>query len=274
MYNPKLRTFLVLGLMLAWVAVATSYYLLHARKKVCPVGTGIESAKEVSSLKQGKELLRVRKDKQAQAIFEGILKTDPGNIEALCAKAELLRRSYKYKEAEDIYNGILKKNPEDMRSLNGLAYIRYTQGRLDESQKLVNKILKTCTNKQNEALAYLTLGAIYSKRASEGWLLSKIKYGTQIKKCFLKAKELAPDMPETHMGLGTFYLKAPSIVGGNLDLALKELEIAVKMAPEFATANARLAQAYKKSGDLTKYSHYLEITKKLDPQNEVLKELE
>jgi Tfp pilus assembly protein PilF len=67
---------------------------------------------------------------------------------------------------------------------------------------------------------------------------------------------------------------APSIAGGNLDKAFKELNSAVGAAPDFATANIRLAQAYKRKGDLEKYNYHLNRTRQLDPENEVLKEIE
>jgi hypothetical protein len=44
------------------------------------------------------------------------------------------------------------------------------------------------------------------------------------------------------------------------------------MAPDFATANARLAQSYKKKGNKEKYNYYLQRAKELDPENEVANE--
>ncbi|MDD2752737.1 MAG: tetratricopeptide repeat protein, partial [Candidatus Omnitrophica bacterium] len=87
------------------------------------------------------------------------------------------------------------------------------------------------------------------------------------------AKGLAPDLPEVRLGLGTFYLLAPGFAGGNQKAALEELEAAVRLAPDFATANARLAQAYQKAGNQEKYNFYLALAKKLDPENEVIAEL-
>lgn len=219
-------------------------------------------------------LLRTRRDKDALVIFEEILAKQPDDIEALWGKAEVLRRSRDYKQAEALLNTILSKNSCHIPSLISLSYIRYKDDRLNEAQKLINRVLKTQgLDKHDEALAYMMLGTINSRRSSKGWLFSKIKYGTQIKGHFLKAKELAADMPEVYLGLGTFYLLAPSIVGGNLDKAIKELENAVKLAPDFATANARLAQAYKKMGDEKKYKFYLTRAQELDPDNEVLREI-
>ncbi len=122
-------------------------------------------------------------------------------------------------------------------------------------------------------MAYVMLGAINAKLSSQSGFLNKIRYGLSIKGYFLKAKELAPDLAEVRMSLGTFYLSAPAVIGGNLNRATDELELAVKIAPDFATANARLAQCYKRKGLEDKYKFYIKRAKELDPDNEVLKEI-
>lgn len=226
------------------------------------------------TLSQGLRFLKIREDQAALLIFENILSRQPDNLKALWGKAEVFRRTRRYADAEGILKGILVRNPKDPSSLISLAYIRYKEDNLEAARKLIKEVLSLAgLDKENQAMAYLILGSIYSRRASGGGLFSKIRYGTQIKNYFLKATQLASDLPETHLGLGTFYLLAPALIGGNLNKAEEELELAVKMAPDFATANARLAQFYKKKQDLEKYNFYLERARRLDPENEVLKEL-
>ncbi|MFZ2602772.1 MAG: tetratricopeptide repeat protein [Candidatus Omnitrophota bacterium] len=225
-------------------------------------------------IQDGLLLLRERKDNVALIIFEKILITQPQNLDALWGKAEVLRRRYQFKEAEELLNKILKVNPNYPAALNSLAYIKYREGKLGVALKIINRILKIKSlDRENQALAYLTLGAINSWRATHGWPINKIQYGTQIKCYFQRAKEICPELAETHLGLGTFFLKAPAIVGGNIDNAIKELELAIKIAPNFAAVNARLAQAYQKIGLEDEFKYYLIKAKNLDPQNEVLKEI-
>ena len=119
----------------------------------------------------------------------------------------------------------------------------------------------------------MLMGSINARRSSKGGFFSKLSYGTQIRRYFQKAADLAPGLSEAHLGLGSFYLKAPGIAGGNIDKAILELEKAVELTPDFATANARLAQAYKKKGDLAKFQHYLQRARELDPDNEALAEI-
>ncbi|MFA5411566.1 MAG: tetratricopeptide repeat protein [Candidatus Omnitrophota bacterium] len=274
-----MRKYLLAVLIILWAIVL----LPRLNRGVCPFRPRAAISK-IESIKKTKQdafvdkaflLLKARKDKDALAIFEKILLEQPDNLACLWGKAEVLRRMRQYPQSERMVQEILKKNPNHTPALITLSYIRYKEERLNEASKLIEQVLKNDTlTRDDEALAYMMLGTINSRRATTGWFLNKVRYGTQIKCYFLKARGLAPDLAEVHLALGTFYLKGPLIVGGNLHKAIEELEIAVKIAPDFATPNARLAQAYQKKGDLKKYSFYLKRAKSLEPENEVLKEIE
>lgn len=262
-------------------AIIAVYLAILLYRRVCPfilrpASKTIEcmSANKSDALfKKASALLKSRKDNEALAVCEEILAIEPDNIDALWAKAEALRRRRDYRSSEDLLNQILKINPGHVPSLISLAYVRYKDARLNDALRLVREALKSgCLEERDEALAYVMLGMINSGFSRQGWFFYKLTYGTQIKCHFLKAKKLAPDLPETSLALGTFYLLAPPIAGGNLNMALEELEAAVKIAPDFATVCARLAQAYGKSGDLERYNFYLKRARELDPENEVLKE--
>lgn len=280
----KKKKYLLLIVILAIVVPAAALYLIRFVSKKAPLsGKAFYSgqamlagkAEEKASLEEAFKLLTIRKDPEALKIFDKILSLEPTNITALWGRAEVLRRARDYQQAQSLLHKILDKNPRYAPGLISLAYIKYKDDNLNEALKLVNSALGNgCASKEDEALAFMMLGTINSRRSSKGVFFGKILYGTKIKGNFLKAKELAPGLPEVHLGLGTFYLLAPSVFGGSLNLAIEELELAVRIAPDFATANARLAQAYKKKGNLQKYNLYIRRTKELDPQNEVLKELD
>ncbi|MCX5713417.1 MAG: hypothetical protein NT033_01080, partial [Candidatus Omnitrophica bacterium] len=112
--------------------------------------------------------------------------------------------------------------------------IKYNAFKFDEAQNLIQRVLKSRElEREEQALAFMMLGAINSGRAqTDNWLFDKIKYGTKINSYFLKAKEIAPDLPEVHLALGTFYLCAPVFIGGNINKAIDELNRAVTIAPE------------------------------------------
>lgn len=268
------KYFLVILVIIGMVA---GLYIVSLNRGVCPLRV-VSTTQKIKPVKEDPLnhafiLLKNRKDNDALVIFEQILASQPANLGALWAKAEILRRNRDYKRSEELLEKILTKNPRYIPALISLSYIRYKDDKLNEALNLINQVLKIDSlDKENQALAYMMLGSINSRRSQKGWFFSKLAYGIRIKGYFLKAKELAPDLPEVHLGLGTFYLKAPALVGGSLDKAFEELELAVKIAPEFATANARLAQAYKEKGNLGKYSFYIQRARELDPENEVLDE--
>lgn len=260
------------------ILIAAVCFIAYLCRKGCPVNpvrlTEVKAKERSRPLEEALKLLKIRKDKEALVIFEEILFARPDNLDALWGKAEVLRRQRDYKSAENLLNVILKKDSRHISSLTTLAYIRYKEDRLNEALTLINTLLREDSiDKENRALCFLMLGAINGRRSEKGGLFSKIRYGTKIHRYFLKAKEAAPDLPEVHLGLGAFYLLAPVIAGGSIDKAFLELKLAVEIAPEFATANARLAQYYKKKGDFDKYELFAKKAKQLDPENEVLKEM-
>lgn len=217
--------------------------------------------------------LKSRKDKEAMALFDKVLAGNPANADALWGKAEVLRRSYDFTDSEAILIKVFEVNKKHLSSLITLSYIRYKQEKLNDARDLVMKVLADDKlDRENEAMAYMMLGAINGRRAEKSWLFGKVAYGTQIECYFLKAKEIAPDLPEVRLGLGAFYLKAPGFVGGDVDKAIEEFVAATKMTPEFATPYARLAQAYKKKGNMKLCNFYKAKTIELDPENEVIKE--
>ena len=221
------------------------------------------------------EYLRTRKDILAAKEIEKILKVYPDDLCALWGKAEILRRDYKFADAEKVLKQILAKCADHASSLISLAYIRYHDCRFPEALRILKAVLRQPDlDRENKAMVYMLMCSINAKLASLGGLFSKLAYGTHINGYFERAEAFAPDLPEVHLGLGTFCLLAPKIAGGNIDRAIEELELAVRIAPDFATANARLAQAYKKKGILEKYNFYLKKAKELHPENEAVREIE
>lgn len=218
--------------------------------------------------------LKTREDNLALEQAEKILSMYPDNLSALWAKAEVLRRSYNLKASAELLNRILNQDPKHIPSLISLSYIWYYGGRFNQALELLKQVL-SCPdlNKENQAMAYMLIGSINAKKASASKFLGKITYGMRIRNYFEKALFLAPELPEVHLGLGSFYLLAPSFAGGNINKAVQELELAVSLAPNFATANARLAQAYKRKGNFEKYNFFIQRAKELDPENEALKEI-
>jgi len=250
-------------------------YYLATKPAARNIAGFIQAPPAAGEIEDAYALLRGRRDSQALRIFEQILRGDPGNIQARWGTAEVLRRENRYRDAERILIDNLEVDPQHPPSLLTLAYIRYKEDDLAQAGGLIAGALRSPQlSRQDKGLSYMLKGAINSRRSQGGWLFGKLIYGPQIKGYLLKARELAPQLPEVHLGLGTFYLLAPKIAGGNLQSAIEELRLALDLAPDFATASARLAQAYKEAGDLQKYDYYIKKARELDPENEVLQEIE
>jgi tetratricopeptide (TPR) repeat protein len=105
--------------------------------------------------------------------------------------------------------------------------------------------------------------------AHAGGVISKLVNGTAIYPNLKKAEKLKPKDPGVLFGLGSFYLLAPVMAGGNLSRALDYLERCLDADPGFADAFVRLAQLYKAKGDLNKYALYMDKAFALDPENEL-----
>lgn len=268
----------ILVLLILFVAVAAFLII----KKSSPINPPAKDNKDIIrnvdlKASQGNLLkfLRQRNDALASREIKRILSAEPENLPALWAKAEVLRRAYEFEEAEKLLHKILTTEADYAPALISLSYIKYHSSDFNGALGLLNPLLKRADlEDENQALVYMLLGSINAKRASAGGVFSKIIYGTHIRGFFEKAKSLGPDLSEVRLGLGTFYLLAPKIIGGNVDKAIEELTYAIKLAPDFATPHARLAQAYQKKGDLENYNFYLQRTEELDPENEVLREIE
>ncbi|MBI4707786.1 MAG: tetratricopeptide repeat protein [Candidatus Omnitrophica bacterium] len=279
MYSLKIRKLLIFLLIIGWGLTGAFFVFKkhngQSPKRKTSIETEIKAIDTGSLLNQAMILLQNRSDLKAEEMFEEILSYEPDNLDALWGKGEVLRRRRDFLKAGEIFKQILKQNPNHGSALTSLAYLEYNNDSFKEAIALTEKALKIQNiSQQNKALAYLMLGAINSRLSQKGGFFSKIKYGTKIKGYFIRAYETDPSLSEVHVALGSFYLLAPAIAGGNLAKAIKELELAVEICPNFATANARLAQAYLIKVDLLKYNFYLERAKELDPGNEVVKELE
>ena len=282
MYTDNVRKYLTIALVVGWVITLVYFFLGIAGKARSRLQFAKIRKSEIASLTVPTKpidnalvLLRKRKDKDALVILDKILLSEPNNIDARWAKAEVFRRAHQYKVAELIFNEVLNSSPDYAKALISLSYIRYRENKLKEALGLVNSVLDLPNlDNESKALAFSMQGLLYGRRLSNGEFTEKINFGALSKDRFLKALDLAPNLAEVHANLGRFYLLAPIDLGGDLNMAFNELELAVAIAPDFATSQALLAKAYKKKGDIENYNIYFKISKGLDPKNEIVLDIE
>ncbi|MCX5713048.1 MAG: tetratricopeptide repeat protein [Candidatus Omnitrophica bacterium] len=236
------------------------------RKVVC-----VKPLRKEARVGKALEFLRIRKDSQAEALLDEVLVSEPVNLDALWGKAEIFRRKYDYKNAQIFLRKVLKVNPKYYPARISLAYIQFRANEFNDAQKTIEDVLnEDCVDQDTQALSYVLLGNIFSTRSAKGNLMDKMRFTPLVKPYLDKGAEISPNLSEVHLGLGSFYLLAPALIGGSIDKAIEELEKAHKLAPDFATVNVRLAQAYEIKGDKTKFEFYLRRAEELEPNNEML----
>ncbi|MFA4984180.1 MAG: tetratricopeptide repeat protein [Candidatus Omnitrophota bacterium] len=216
--------------------------------------------------------LNQHKDAQARNMFSEILKMQPDLLEARWGTAEVLRREHELKKSRKILEEIIKSEPKFSPAYISLAYIDYLEGDFEGAASLAEKVLKQgreAVDLSNYVRAYLILGGAKGMIAHYGGPLSKVINGTAVLPNLKKAQELKPNSPEVFFGMGGFYLLAPGLAGGDINLAIVYLEKAVKADPMFADAYVRLGEAYKIKGNNAKHELYLRKALEIDPKNEL-----
>ncbi|PKG93079.1 hypothetical protein CXF95_29225 [Paraglaciecola sp. MB-3u-78] len=96
----------------------------------------------------------------------------------------------------------------------------YMDTDLDEAEDWIEKAVKA---NLNDAQAYYVRGAIMGRQAS-GSIFSALSYAEKSVNSFTKAVELQPDSIKYRKGLMQFHTGAPSIAGGDLDIAKVQME--------------------------------------------------
>ncbi len=216
--------------------------------------------------------LNLHRDKEAKEAFNKVLSLNPKATEAKWGVAEVLRREHDLTKSEELLKEAIKEDSDFSPAYITLAYIRYYQMKFEEAVRLANKVIKQGRENvdlSNYVRAYLLLGGCKGMIAHYGGPISKIVNGTAVLSNIKRAQALQPDNAGVMFGLGSFYLLAPALAGGDIDKAEEYLNKAVKLDPLFADAYVRLAQLYKMKGDNQNYEIYLNKALKIDPKNKL-----
>lgn len=216
--------------------------------------------------------LNCHQNQKAYQVFKELLIIGPGMIQAKWGIAETLRRKHETKEAEALIGEVLKIDLQFSPALLSLAYIRYFQMNFSGAVRLVSKVISgglEKTDLSNYVRAYCIYSGAKGMLAHYGGLFSKAIDGFAVKPNLEKAQKMQPDSPEVLFGLGSFYLLAPGIAGGDKSKAQDYFDRLLKIDPLFADAYVRLGQIAGIKGDKEKYDFYLNKALEIDPQNEL-----
>ncbi|MFA5337772.1 MAG: tetratricopeptide repeat protein [Candidatus Omnitrophota bacterium] len=212
------------------------------------------------------------KNKEAGSVFDGMLSGNPDSIEAKWGLAEVMRRGHELDKSEKILNEIIKKSPQFSPAYISLAYIRYIKLDFNGASRLAYRVIRQQrknVDTTNYVRALLLYAGAKGMIAHYGGPISKIINGTAVFPALDTAKNLLPEYPGVYYGFGSFYLLAPEVIGGDINLAKKYLEKAIKADPFFADSYVRLSQIYQLKGDEVEAQIYLNKALAVDSGNEL-----
>ena len=141
-------------------------------------------------------------------------------------KAVNLFRLQRYEEVIIILEELLK-------TYNNNSTAHYYLGKTYLKLKNYDKAVKHCeravTIQSNQAEHHFCLGLSYGKKATQASLWQKAFLARKIRNAFQKTVELDPKHIGGRIGLTQFYLRAPAIIGGNIDKADEQAKILVML---------------------------------------------
>jgi tetratricopeptide (TPR) repeat protein len=259
------------------VSYATDWKSLHERADKTTLDQALQRAAASPGNPDdqyvlGLVYLNMHKDREAYGLFSSFLEAYPDKPGFKWGLAESSRRLHETARAQELLNETLEEDPRFYPAMISLAYIKYFQSDFQGSVRLALKVIEQGQDKvdlSNYVRAYAMYAGSKGMLAHYGGLFSKAVDGLAVKKNLDKAQRLQPDSPAVLFGLGSYYLLAPVIAGGDKGKAGEYLEQALKVDPLFADIYVRLAQLAKIKGNKEKYGFYMNKALEIDPGNEL-----
>jgi Flp pilus assembly protein TadD len=146
-------------------------------------------------------------------------------------EAKALNAQGKFKEAL----ALLKSAPMNQSTFAAMISTLANTD-MDDAEDLANKAVEAFPN--SAELHYLR-GVIMGNQAQSS-IFSALGYAEKSLKSFIKATELEPTTIKYRKALMSFYLAAPSIAGGDEDLALEQLKV-IQKADELEGASSQVS---------------------------------
>ena len=169
----------------------------------------------------------------------------------------------KFAQAKPILEKAYKANSKDPKAAFylGRIYIMRDYLDLDEAQDLIEFAVE---KDPKNAKYHFILGTVYGQKASGG-VFAGMKYASKIKDEFETAVNLDPKYLDAKMGLASFYLRAPSVIGGDIAKAKEQAAAIEKM--DVIKSYQVWADIYKTEKNDTKYEEFTQKIIDSDPKN-------
>jgi tetratricopeptide (TPR) repeat protein len=141
-------------------------------------------------------------------------------------KAEF--RNGHYAKAKEVFESVLKMDDKDAEAHYqlGLIYLLRDFRNEDEAVDHTERAVELKPDNGEYQYAY---GAALGTKAQNAGIIKQAFLAPRIKKAFLRAVELDPNHFQARIGLAQYYLRAPSLMGGDTEKGWQEIEAAIKI---------------------------------------------
>jgi tetratricopeptide (TPR) repeat protein len=168
--------------------------------------------------------------------------------------AQLAFQARDYLQATNLFEKQLEQNKNNVVAHLYLAKIAVKNEDLDlaeehilEASELIQDKPEKASDKNTQAEVFHWLGSIMEMQAENSSVFSMSGYAKKSLKGYVKSVELLPEKLEYREGLINFYLGAPSLLGGDIDEAIKHAKVTFDQNPNFGYK--MLVTCYEKDGD-------------------------
>jgi tetratricopeptide (TPR) repeat protein len=134
----------------------------------------------------------------------------------------------KLAEAKTTFESVLKQNDKNAEAHYRLGLILISRRFLNEDDAVDHMEQAVELNHGNADYQY-GLGAAYGVKAQNAGVIKQAFLAPKVRGAFEKAATLNPKLTEAHIGLAQYYWRAPGIMGGDMDKAYKEADIAIQL---------------------------------------------
>jgi tetratricopeptide (TPR) repeat protein len=169
--------------------------------------------------------------------------------------AQLAFQARDYLQATSLFEKQLEQNGNNVVAHLYLAKIAVKKEDLDlaeehilQASELIEDKPEKALDKNTQAEVFHWLGSILEMQAEKSSIFSMSGYAKKSLKSYLKSVELLPEKLEYRQGLIDFYLGAPSLLGGDIDEAIKHGKVTFDQNPNFGYK--MLVNCYEKEGDI------------------------
>ncbi|MDH3598691.1 MAG: tetratricopeptide repeat protein [Candidatus Tectomicrobia bacterium] len=139
-----------------------------------------------------------------------------------------LYTAQRYAESQRVLERVIAQCPQNATAHYYLGQIYL---RLAEYDKAVKHCKKAVQLQADRAENHFCLGRSYGEKARHGPTWQQAVLAPKIRKALEKTVSLNPNHVQARLGLTHFYMRAPALLGGNLDKAYTQARLLVQLAP-------------------------------------------